>query len=101
MMSVAWPRRRLRVSSRQAALKPRPLPEIRPKAYKGLNQRGRVPQNPRTWVPWPALLTAGFRLSANIINGRLLAGAGFRKQKNLRGGINAWARQVDPRLPVY
>jgi adenylyltransferase/sulfurtransferase len=31
----------------------------------------------------------------------LLAGAGFRKQKNLRGGINAWAREVDPRLPMY
>lgn len=31
----------------------------------------------------------------------LLAGAGFRKQKNLRGGINAWARDVDPTLPVY
>ncbi|MBN2386642.1 MAG: molybdopterin-synthase adenylyltransferase MoeB [Anaerolineales bacterium] len=31
----------------------------------------------------------------------LLSGAGFRKVKNLRGGINAWARQVDPNLPVY
>jgi adenylyltransferase/sulfurtransferase len=31
----------------------------------------------------------------------LLAGAGFRKQKNLRGGINAWARVVDPSLPLY
>ena len=31
----------------------------------------------------------------------LLAGAGFRKQKNLRGGINAWARDVDTSLPVY
>ena len=31
----------------------------------------------------------------------LLAGAGFRKMKNLRGGINAWARQVNPDLPVY
>ena len=31
----------------------------------------------------------------------LMAGAGFRKIKNLRGGINAWARRVDPRLPVY
>ena len=31
----------------------------------------------------------------------LLAGAGFRKQKNLRGGINAWARDVDPSLPIY
>jgi adenylyltransferase/sulfurtransferase len=31
----------------------------------------------------------------------LLAGAGFRKIKNLRGGINAWAEQVDPSLPRY
>lgn len=31
----------------------------------------------------------------------LLAGAGFRKLKNLRGGINAWASEVDPALPVY
>ncbi len=31
----------------------------------------------------------------------LLAGAGFRKLKNLRGGINAWARQVDESQPVY
>lgn len=31
----------------------------------------------------------------------LLAGAGFRKVKNLRGGINAWAQSVDPALPVY
>jgi adenylyltransferase/sulfurtransferase len=31
----------------------------------------------------------------------LLAGAGFRKIKNLRGGINQWARQVDPSLPIY
>ncbi len=31
----------------------------------------------------------------------VLHSAGFRKVKNLRGGINAWAREVDPRLPVY
>jgi adenylyltransferase/sulfurtransferase len=31
----------------------------------------------------------------------LLAGAGFRKIKNLRGGINAWAEQVDSSLPLY
>jgi adenylyltransferase/sulfurtransferase len=31
----------------------------------------------------------------------LLVGAGFRKVKNLKGGINAWAREVDPSLPVY
>jgi adenylyltransferase/sulfurtransferase len=31
----------------------------------------------------------------------LLVGAGFRKVKNLKGGINAWAREVDPSLPLY
>lgn len=31
----------------------------------------------------------------------LLASAGFRKIKNLKGGINAWAREVDPSLPIY
>jgi molybdopterin/thiamine biosynthesis adenylyltransferase/rhodanese-related sulfurtransferase len=31
----------------------------------------------------------------------LLAGAGFRKLWNLKGGINAWAREVDPSLPIY
>jgi len=31
----------------------------------------------------------------------LLRSAGFRKVKNLQGGINAWATQVDPSQPVY
>lgn len=31
----------------------------------------------------------------------LLASAGFRKVKNLQGGINAWAREVDPEMPIY
>jgi len=31
----------------------------------------------------------------------LLVSAGFRKVKNLQGGINAWARDVDPELPIY
>jgi len=31
----------------------------------------------------------------------LLTGAGFQKILSLQGGINAWARQVDPTLPVY
>ena len=31
----------------------------------------------------------------------LLVSAGFRKVKNLQGGINAWADQVDPSQPVY
>ena len=32
---------------------------------------------------------------------RTLQGAGFRKLKNLRGGINAWSRQVDSSVPLY
>ena len=31
----------------------------------------------------------------------LLVSAGFRKVKNLKGGINAWARDVDKELPIY
>jgi adenylyltransferase/sulfurtransferase len=31
----------------------------------------------------------------------LLVSAGFKKVKNLRGGINAWAREVDTKLPIY
>lgn len=31
----------------------------------------------------------------------LLVSAGFKKIKNLKGGINAWAKEVDKELPVY
>jgi len=31
----------------------------------------------------------------------LLTSAGFKKLKNLKGGINAWAREVDTSLPIY
>jgi adenylyltransferase/sulfurtransferase len=31
----------------------------------------------------------------------LLATAGFKKVKNLKGGINAWAQEVDESLPIY
>jgi len=31
----------------------------------------------------------------------LLVSAGFKRVKNLQGGINAWAQEVDQRLPVY
>ena len=31
----------------------------------------------------------------------ILHSAGFRKIKNLKDGINAWARDVDPRIPIY
>ncbi len=31
----------------------------------------------------------------------ILVSAGFRRVKNLKGGINAWAREIDPSLPIY
>lgn len=31
----------------------------------------------------------------------LMRTAGFRKARNLRGGINAWSRDVDPTVPMY
>ena len=31
----------------------------------------------------------------------ILVSAGFKKVKNLKGGINAWALNVDPSLPIY
>ena len=31
----------------------------------------------------------------------LLVSAGFKKVKNLKGGINAWAEEVDQNLPIY
>ena len=31
----------------------------------------------------------------------LLVSAGFKKVKNLKGGINAWAQEVDKSLPIY
>jgi adenylyltransferase/sulfurtransferase len=31
----------------------------------------------------------------------LLREAGFRKIKNMRGGITEWARKIDPRMPTY
>jgi len=32
---------------------------------------------------------------------QFLAGAGFDQAVNLAGGIDAWARDVDPELPTY
>jgi adenylyltransferase/sulfurtransferase len=37
--------------------------------------------------------------SARAVN--LLRDAGFGRLKNLQGGINAWSRTVDPKLPEY
>lgn len=44
-------------------------------------------------------LCSGGTRSARAVE--LMAGAGFRKIKNLHGGLNAWARDVDPSMPRY
>lgn len=31
----------------------------------------------------------------------ILLGAGFRNVKHLQGGLNAWARTIDPQMPIY
>jgi rhodanese-related sulfurtransferase len=31
----------------------------------------------------------------------ILLGEGFHKLRNLKGGLNAWAREVDPSQPIY
>jgi molybdopterin/thiamine biosynthesis adenylyltransferase/rhodanese-related sulfurtransferase len=31
----------------------------------------------------------------------ILLGAGFRQLHNLKGGLNAWAREIDPSQPIY
>jgi len=31
----------------------------------------------------------------------LLVGAGITRVKNLKGGIRAWATEIDPDLPIY
>lgn len=45
------------------------------------------------------LLCKGGTRSARALE--LLVSAGFRRVKNLRGGLNAWAREVDPTMPIY
>ncbi len=31
----------------------------------------------------------------------ILLGAGYRKVHNLKGGLNAWAKDIDPTQPIY
>ncbi len=38
--------------------------------------------------------------SADVVR-FLISDVGFRKVKNVKGGILAWAREIDPRMPVY
>jgi hypothetical protein len=35
------------------------------------------------------------------VRSKFLSSAGFKKMKNLKGGINAWAEEVDKSLPLY
>lgn len=48
--------------------------------------------------PWVVLCHHGIR--SNRVAGILLR-EGFSAVSNLRGGIDAWSREVDPEVPVY
>jgi adenylyltransferase/sulfurtransferase len=41
------------------------------------------------------------RLSELDPNDEILLGAGFRKLHSLKGGVNAWAKDIDPSQPIY
>lgn len=47
---------------------------------------------------WVVLCHHGIR--SNRVAG-ILHGQGFSDVSNLRGGIDAWSRDVDPQVPVY
>ncbi len=64
-----------------------PLPELREPA-------GRA----RPGVPMVVHCKSGARSAKAIA---LLGGAGFHHLSNLKGGILAWAEQVDPTMPTY
>jgi adenylyltransferase/sulfurtransferase len=58
----------------------------------------------RRWVELdPAMETVVFCRTGSRSGqaAELLRSAGFKQVKNLRGGINAWAREVDPSMPEY
>jgi adenylyltransferase/sulfurtransferase len=38
---------------------------------------------------------------SHIDGTHILFGEGFTKLRNLKGGLNAWAREVDPSQPIY
>lgn len=47
---------------------------------------------------WIVFCKSGIRSTRAL---EILLSAGFRKVKNLRGGINSWAQSIDHRLPIY
>jgi len=47
----------------------------------------------------PVLTATVFNPAPRAIE--ILSSAGFKKMKNLKGGINAWAEEVGQSLPLY
>ena len=53
-------------------------------------------QSPLRFLFFPLIILLADRTTLNI-----LLKAGFKRVHSLRGGINAWAKEVDPSLPIY
>jgi len=62
---------------------------------------GRLPEIVDQLDPGEALVVYCRTGHRSAIAVELLASAGFADVANLRGGINEWARRIDPALPTY
>lgn len=105
------------------------VPEIAPREYATLRETGRAPVLIDVREPWEfgrariegarllplgaivdwarelsqdasyvVMCHHGVRSAQAVL---ILAGLGFKDVRNLSGGIDAWARQVDPGVPIY
>jgi len=62
---------------------------------------GEVPQRCRALDPTAEIVLICHHGIRSYQVGILLAHNGFTRIYNLRGGVEAWARQVDPAMPRY
>lgn len=62
---------------------------------------GQIPQNFRQLDPSRETVVICHHGMRSLQVSQFLEKAGFSKVINLTGGVDAWAREVDPNMPVY
>lgn len=62
---------------------------------------GQIPQNFRQLDPNRETVVICHHGMRSLQVSQFLEKAGFGKVINLSGGVDAWAREVDPNMPVY